>query len=163
VTARQGALALLAMAALLYFGLARTQQGAAAAAADDYRRARNERLQTQKDLARAAAQAARRQRAHDIIAAHGTGKPTLSGVRRFVLDSLERYPVSAVQLELRSGQGPNPARVHVTAEGRLADLVAVSGHLTRVGSGLVLGRTQLTRGTGGDARLDLEAFALEHP
>jgi hypothetical protein len=163
MTTRQGAIVLLVIAALLYFGVARPRQNAAVVAADGYRQARSERRQTQKDLARATGQAARRERARDLIAARGPDKPTLSGIRRFVLDSLARYPVSAVQLELRSGQGQIAARLHVGAEGRLADLVAVSGHLTRTGSGLVLSRTQLTRGVGGNARLDLELFALERP
>ena len=62
---------------------------------------------------------------------------TLRAVRLSVVDSLDDADVSGVRLSVRAG-GPRGTKVSVTAQGDFDDVVRLSAHLVRPGTGLVL-------------------------
>ena len=153
---------LLFLAALLvYLVGARPLQEKALLAADEYRRARDERrAQQTRLLPLERREAALRQAAASFSSLSNGPTADPRGVRRAVVASLDGARVSGVHLAVRPGRAPVAASVHLVASGTFHDVVLLSGHLVRPGSGLILDRLRLApRPPLVD--LDLEAFGLE--
>jgi hypothetical protein len=140
-SARWWAAGLAAAALALYAAAALPLQRQAAAAADEYRRARDEARDTRARLARLE----RRELAHARAVAVGAGTPgeTVRTVRRAVVRSLEGAPVSGVRLGVTPSRGPFAARMRLSAEGAFSDVVALTGAVSRPENGVVLDRVRL--------------------
>jgi hypothetical protein len=146
VKARLLALALLAAAAAVHVAVTRPAQRQAAIGQEQYRRIRDERRQAQSRVARFdRAEALRRQAAAVFTAPAAEDSVRL--VRRELIGSLEGVPVSNVRMSVRPGTGRDQvAAVTLAADGDFEDVVRLSGHLARAGSGLVLRSVSFTRG-----------------
>jgi hypothetical protein len=88
------------------------------------------------------------------------GVDSVGPLRRAVLDVLDAAQISDVSLAVQPGRAPVAATVRLTAKGRFADLVPLTGRLVAGPPGLVLGQLRLQ---AADGRLvaDLEGFRLE--
>jgi len=117
-----------------------------AAAGDEFRRIREERRQARSRLAHLERGEALRRRTEEVFAGARTAAGGPVGVvRRSVVRSLEGVPVSGVRLGVRPGsRPPRMATVDLRAEGDFDDVLRLSGHLVRPGSGLVLERVIFT-------------------
>jgi hypothetical protein len=146
------ALALIAGAALLYVAWARPLESRAAAAADEFRKARQERHAAEARLALAR----RRVSALDAAGGAPSDPPAL---RRSVVRLLEHSRLSSVRLVVRPDRPPVTARVSLFADGAFADLVQLSGRLVRPGTGLVLERLRLAPRSSA-LGMDVEAVSL---
>jgi hypothetical protein len=155
------ALVLLAATAAVYAGLALPLQRKAAAAADAYRGARDERRAAYARLG----EIRRRESALRRAAPSGSAGAALSRdpvgqTRQGIVASLEGTALSAVRLAVRPGSPPAAAQVSVSAEGPFAEVMRLTGELVRPGSGVVIERFQLS---GRDSRvaMRLEGVGLE--
>lgn len=136
--ARLLALALLAAAAALHVLVTVPLQRQAAVDGDEYRRIRDQRRQLQSRVARLErAESLRRQAA--TVFGTSTAEDVVRLVRRSLIGSLEGVPVSKVRMSVRPGGREQVATsVTLNAEGDFEDVVRLSGHVVRAGSGLVL-------------------------
>lgn len=143
--ARLLALALLAAAAAVHVTVTLPAQRQAAIDQEEYRRIRDERRRAQSRLARFdRAEALRRQAAAVLTAP--AAEDTVRLVRRSLIGSLEGIPVSNVRMSVRPGAGREQvAAVTLAADGDFEDVVRLSGHVARVGSGLVLRSVSFAR------------------
>ena len=114
--ARGIAAALLAGAIVLYSAVAVPMRRQAAAAADDYRRARDEARDMRARLARLERRDAAHLRAATALAG-ATPAGTVQRVRRSVVQALLSARVSGVRLGVTAARAPYAARVHLTAVG----------------------------------------------
>lgn len=157
---RAAGLVLLLLAVALYVAGAVRLESQAAAASDEYRQARDRRRDTRSRLAELEHREAARARAIAILAAaRNAPAGGVREVRRGIVDLVTRSRVSGVRLGVRPGRPPASAAVALSAEGSFADVVSLTGELSRAGRGLVLERVRL------DARssrvgLDVEASGL---
>jgi len=155
---RLGAASLLVVAVALYAAVAVPMQRQAAAAADEYRRARDEARDIRARLARLERRDAAHARASHAIAADTPGA-AVRAVRRSVVQTLQAARVSGVRLGVMAARAPYTTRVHLTAAASFADAVALTGLLARPETGVVLDRVQLTpRGDG--VALEVEGVTL---
>lgn len=157
------AIALLLAAGVGYAGFAVPARRDAASVQDQYARARDERQRLRARLA----ELERRSRVRvgapaGPLAAQGgvQGREQAASVRRAVLGVVDGAHLSGVQLSVSAGRWPVGAKVRLTAEGRFADLVPLSGRLTSGPPGLVLERVRMSP-KGGRVVADVEAFRLE--
>jgi hypothetical protein len=167
---RAAALALLVAAGVGYAGFAIPARRDVASVQDQYAQARDERQGWRARLAEL--ERRRRGRAGASSAVAGTparpsatqgkaqGEEPAASLRRAVLAVVDGAHVSGVQLSVSAGRSPVGAKVRLTAEGRFADLVPLSGRLTSGPPGLVLERVHLVP-RGGRLVADVEAFRLE--
>jgi hypothetical protein len=81
-------------------------------------------------------------------------------LRNAVLRVVDASRVSGVTLSVSAGRLPVAAKLHLTAEGRFADLVPLTGRLVSGPPGLVFERLRLTPGQGRIVA-DVEGFQLE--
>ena len=158
MSARVTGLVLLAAAAGLYFlGAARLERQAAAAA-DEYGRARVER---QEALARAAALERRNQaRGRAYAAVRGAAADPAAAsraVRRSVAQVVERSRAAGARLSIRPIAGG--VDVSVSARGPVDDVLRLTGDLVRPEVGVVLERVQIQRGQG-DVTLQVEGAGV---
>jgi len=145
MTARRAALLSLAATAAIYAGLTLPLQRKAAAAADAYGRAREERREARSRLG----EVQRRESALRRSAPAGGEAPATKGdpvgrTRHGIVSALEGAGLSGVRLAVRPGSPPAAALVRLAAEGHFADVVRLTAELVRPGTGLVLERYQLT-------------------
>lgn len=98
-------------------------------------------------------------RAAAVFSPAAGSEGTLRAVRRSVVSSLSGAGVSGVRLSMRAGATPVVASVRITAEGGFAEIVRLSGHLVRPGSGLVLERARFSPRSP-RVGLDVEAVGL---
>jgi hypothetical protein len=135
---RMLALALVAAAAALHVLVTMPLQRRAAVDGDEYRRLRDVRRQVQSRLARLERAESLRRQAAGVFNAAGP-EDVIRLVRRSLIGSLEGAAVSKVRMSVRPG-GREQVAVAVTlnAEGDFEDVVRLSGHVARTGSGLVL-------------------------
>jgi len=151
---------LLLLAGGLYVAGALRLESQAAAASDAFRQARERRRDTRSRLAELERREAARARAVAILAAaRNAPAGGVREVRRGIVDLITRSRVSGVRLGVRPGRPPASAAVALAAEGTFADVMSLTGELSRAGRGLVLERVRL------DARssrvgLDVEASGL---
>jgi hypothetical protein len=132
------ALALLAAAAALHVLVTVPSQRRAAVDGDAYRRLRDERRQAQSRLARLERAESLRQQAAGVFNAAGADD-VVRLVRRSLIGSLDGAAVSKVHMSVRPGGGEHvAAAVTLNAHGEFEDVVRLSGHVARAGSGLVL-------------------------
>jgi len=159
MTARIVGLVLLLGAFLCYFGLVRPARRELAVVQDDFARSRDER-----EVLRARiADLERRVQVRARITAAGPqpGRGDSAGrLRNAVLRVVDASHVSGVTLSVSAGRVPVAAKLHLTAEGRFADLVPLTGRLVSAPPGLILERLRLTP-AGGRIVADVEGFRLE--
>ncbi len=136
--ARLLALALLAAAAAVHVLVTVPLQRQAAIDGDEYRRIRDQRRQVQARVARLERAESLRRQAATVFGASGADD-VVRLVRRSLIGSLEGVPVSKVRMSVRPGGREHvAASVTLNAEGDFEDVVRLSGHVARAGSGLVL-------------------------
>jgi hypothetical protein len=158
---RAAAALLLAVTAIVYAALTVPFESNAAATADAYRRARDERRAAYVRLA----QAQRRESAlrhASPVRSDGAMAPAdpVGATRRGIVASLEGTGLSGVRLAVRPGTPPAAAEVRLSVEGPFRDVVRLAGELVRPGTGVVLERFRLT---GREARvaMTLQGAGLE--
>jgi hypothetical protein len=140
---------LLAVTAGVYLGLTMPLRAKAAAAADAYARARDERRAAQARLGEI------RRRESALRRAAPKGSPALSRdpvghTRQGIVAALAGTGLSGVRLGVRPASAPAVAQVRLAAEGPFAEVVRLTGDLVRPGTGVVLETFHLT---GRDSRL----------
>ena len=152
--------ALLLVAALaVHVAWTRPFRAEASAAAEEYRRVRDERRQTVADLARDARLAAAPARVGLVPGASQTTPPARAA-RRLLVDALAASGVANVKLRVTpSLRAPVGASVHLTGVGSLDDVARFTGELARPGSGLVLSSVGLVPREG-TVELSFEALAM---
>jgi hypothetical protein len=156
--ARGIAAALVAGAIVLYSAVALPMRRQAAAAADDYRRARDDARDMRARLARLERRDAAHLRAATALAG-ATPAGTVQKVRRSVVQTLQSARVSSVRLGVTAARAPYAARVHLSAVGPFPEVVALAGLIARPETGVVLERVRLGPRADG-VMLDLEGVTL---
>jgi hypothetical protein len=159
--ARGSALLILAATAVIYAGLTLPLQRKAAAAAEGYRRARDERREARSRLGEV-------QRRESALrrSAPARGEPAatpgdpVGRTRHGIVAALEGAGLSGVRLAVRPGSPPAAALVRLAAEGPFADVVRLTGELVRPGTGLILERYQLSQ-TDSRVAVRVEGVGLE--
>jgi hypothetical protein len=159
MTARIAGLVLLLGASLCYVGLVRPARRDLALVQDDFARSRDERERLRARMADLERRVQVRARITAAGPEPGRGD-SASRLRNAVLRVVDASRVSGVTLSVSAGRVPVAAKVHLTAEGRFADLVPLTGRLVSGPPGLVLERLRLTP-VAGRIVADLEAFRLE--
>ena len=157
--ARIAGLALMFGAGLGYVGLVRPARGDLAAAEHDFARAREERERLR------ARTADLERRVHVRARITGAGPEPGQGdsagrLRNAVLQVVDASRVSRVTLSVSAGRVPVAAKVHLTAEGRFADLVPLTGRLVSGPPALILERLRLTP-SAGRIVVEVDGFRLE--
>jgi hypothetical protein len=143
---------------VLYVAVAVPAQRQASAAAEEYRRARDEARDVRTRLARLE----RRDAAHTRAAAAITGATpgeTVRAVRRSVVQTLQGAGVSGVRLSVAPGRAPLAARVRLTASGPFPEVIALTNRIARPETGVVLERIRLSPRASG-VTLDLDGVTL---
>jgi hypothetical protein len=158
MTARWIAAALLAGGVVLYTAVAVPMQRQAAAAADEYRHARDEARDVRTRLARLERRDAAHVRATAALAGATPGD-TVRAVRRSVVQTLQDARVSGVRLGVAAARAPFAARVRLSAAGSFPEVMALAGKVARPETGVVLERVRLSPRPGGVA-LELEGVTL---
>jgi hypothetical protein len=145
--ARWIAAALVVAGVALYAAVAVPTQRQAAAAADEYRRARDEARDIRTRLARLERRDAAHTRAATALAAATPGG-TVRAVRRSVVQTLQDAGVSGVRLGVLPGRPPYAARVRLSASGPYPEVMALTERLSRPETGVVLERVRLSPRAG---------------
>ena len=157
MTARIVGFVLLLAAGIGYVGLVRPARRELAVVERDLAQSRDERERQQgrlDDLERLV-------KVRSRITGSEPGRGDSAGrLRKDVLRAVEGSRVSGVTLSVSAGRLPVAAKVHLTAEGRFADLVPLTGRLVSEPPGLVLERLRLTPAAG-RVVADFEGFRLE--
>lgn len=152
---------LLAATAAVYWGVAVPLQRKAAAAAEDYRRARDERRAARSRLGEIQRrESALRRAAPPAAVATALARDPVGETRRGIVSSLEGAGLSGVRLAVAPGAPPAAAQVRLSADGPFATVVRVAGELVRPGSGVILERLRLS-GQDGRVSLRLEGAGLQ--
>jgi hypothetical protein len=147
MSSRVAALVMAGVAGVLYFGVARPLRAQASAYADAFGAARVER----RDATLRVADLQRRSqaRARAVAAVKGAADDpavTTRAVRRSVAQAVEGSRAGGVHLAIRpSVKGVD---VNVSARGRAADVLDLTGQLARPEFGVVLERVSFTRSAG---------------
>jgi hypothetical protein len=157
---RVAGIVLLLLAVVLYVAGALRLESQAAAASDEYRQARDRRRDARSRLAELERREAARARGVAILAAaRNAPAGGVREVRRGIVDLVTRSRVSSVRLGVRPGRPPASASVALSAEGSFADVMSLTGELSRAGRGLVLDRVRLSARSS-RVGLDVEASGL---
>ncbi|PYQ48892.1 MAG: hypothetical protein DMF78_20110 [Acidobacteria bacterium] len=152
--------ALLVAAGLgLYAAVGAPMQRQATAAADEYKRARDEARDIRARLARLERRDAAHARAAAALPAAATPADTVRAVRRVVVQTLQEAHVSGVRLGVSAARAPYAARVRLSAAGPFAQVVSLAGLLARPERGLVLEKVRFSP-RGETVSLDLEGVTL---
>ncbi len=156
----RGLAALLVLAAVaLYAAVGVPMQRQATAAADEYKRARDEARDIRTRLARLERRDAAHARAAIALSSGATPADTVRAVRRVVVQTLQEAHVSGVRLGVAAARAPYAARVHLSADGPFAQVVSLAGLLARPDRGLVLEHARFSP-RGENVSLELEAVTL---
>ena len=160
MTARVAAALLLALTAVVYAALTVPFEKKAAAAADAYRRARDERRAAQARLGQLQRRQSALRRASPVRdAARAAGDP-VGATRQGIVASLEGSGLSGVRLAVRPARAPAAASVQLAVEGPFRDVVRLAGDVVRPGTGVVLERVQLS-GRESRVAMSLQGVGLE--
>jgi hypothetical protein len=154
------AAALLLGAAATYAGLTLPLQARAAAAADAYRRARDERRDARARLDEAQRRASALRRAAPAAGGAAFPRDPVGQARRGIVASLEGAGLSGVRLAVRPANPPAAALIRLGAEGAFADVVRLTGEMVRPGAGVILERYQLSS-QGSRVAVHLEGMGLQ--
>jgi hypothetical protein len=141
---RTVAVALLLATAAVYAGVTLPLQRKAAASADAYRRARDERRDARVRLDEAQRRESALRRAAPAAADAAAPRDPVGQTRHGIVASLEGAGLSGVRLAVRPASPPAAALIRLGAEGAFADVVRVTGDLVRPGTGVLLERCQLS-------------------
>lgn len=144
MTWRTTAVAMLLLAAALYWGVARPHEGRALAAADAYARARDERRAVRARLRAAEARllvARRMEEALRRVAA--TPEEAVRHVRRSVVEAIGGTGVRDVRLGVRPGAHELGVQLGLT--GPPLAVLDAAGRVARPGTGVVLDRVDIAR------------------
>jgi hypothetical protein len=152
------ALVLLTASVVAYAGVTRPLQRRLAAAADEFKAARDER----RDLRRRIQRVERRGVVPRLAAARA--KDVAPGelvreVRRSLVKTVEEAGLSPVRLSVRPGPPAAGAAVQLDAQGTFTDVVRFTGLVTRAERGIALQKIRLGPRSG-TTGLDLEAVAF---
>ena len=90
----------------------------------------------------------------------GTNGDAVARLRRSLLESLQGQQVSGVHLEVAPARAPLAAEGRLRALGSFADVVRLSGHLVRPGTGFVLKSVRLARTPQGSLALEVEGMSV---
>jgi type II secretory pathway component PulM len=153
-------LALLAAAIVLYVGVARPAQREAAAAGDEYRRARDERRDARARLQRLERRVPALRAADAAAPAPAAPGERVRVVRRAVVRTVEEAGLSPVRLSVRPGRPPAEVSVQLGAEGSFDEVVRFGGLVARPETGIVLQAFRLAPGHGRVTTVELDAVAL---
>jgi len=158
MNSRWGALVIVVVAAVLYFGVARPLRIQAAGYADAFGAARVER----RDVTTRVADLQRRSqaRARAVAAVKGAADDpavTTRAVRRSVAQAVEGSRAGGVHLAIRPSA--NGVDVNVSARGRAADVLDLTGQLARPEFGVVLERVSFAR-SAGDVGLQVQGLGI---
>jgi len=159
-SARKAVLLILAATAVIYAGLALPLQKKAAAAAEAYRRARDERREARSRLGEVERRESALRRSAPVWGEAATLGDPVARTRHGVVLALESSGLSGVRLAVRPGSPPAAALVRLAAEGPFADVVQLTAALVRPGTGLVLERYQLSE-TDTRVAVRFEGIGLE--
>jgi hypothetical protein len=160
MTARIAAGVLLVASLAVYLAVTLPLQSRAAAASEQYRKARDERRDARLRLAELERREAARTRATAALAAaRGAPAGGVRDVRRGVVDLVNRSRLSGVRFGVRPGRPPATASVTLSAEGTFDDVVRLTADLARTGQGLVFDRVRLVARPP-RVGLDLDAVGL---
>ena len=155
------ALLLLAATAAVYAGLALPLQKKAAAAADAYRGARDERRAAYARLGEIRRrESALRRAAPSGGAGDALSRDPVGQTRQGIVASLEGASLTGVRLAVGPGRPPAVAQVNLSAEGPFAEVVRLTGELVRPGSGVVLEQLHLS-GRESRVTMRLQGVGLE--
>jgi len=157
VTARVAAALLLALTAVVYAALTVPFQKKAAAAADAYRQARDERHAAQARLGQLQRRQSALRRASPVRDAARAGADPVGATRHGIVASLEGTGLSGVRMSVRPGKPPVAASVQLSVEGPFRDVVRLAGEVVRPGTGVVLERVDLI---GHDSRVALSLLGV---
>jgi hypothetical protein len=161
VNPRWIAAVLLLAAAGLYVGVARPAQKLAGQAADEYRRARDERREIRSRLTQLERRdAARRRAARVLEAPSASGEEAVRRVRRSVVHALAGVSVGGTRLSVQPGRAPVGARVHLSTEGPFEEILRLCASLARPEAGLILDRVSMHPTAGGATALDVDALGF---
>jgi hypothetical protein len=150
----------LALAALVvHFGLAVRYREQASAAADAFRRLRDERHKVSGRLAQEQRLEDAQRRAGRLTTTEGSPTPTRAA-RLQVLRSLEGSGVTQVRLGVSPAGRPLSVNVRLSGEGSYDEVVKLSGDVARAGTGLLLQQVALENRED-RVILSLEAVGLE--
>jgi hypothetical protein len=158
MSSRWAALVIVGVAAVLYLGVARPLRTRAAAYADAFGAARVERRDATARLADLQRRSQARARA--VAAVKGAADDpavTTRAVRRSVAQAVESSRAGGVHLAIRPGV--NGVDVNVSARGRAADVLDLTGQLARPEFGVVLERVSLAR-SAGDVGLQVQGLGI---
>lgn len=151
----------LALTAIVHWGLTLPLQRKAAATAEAYARARDERRAALARLAEAQRRESALRRASPARGGAASGpRDPVGATRSGIIASLEGTGLSGVRLAVRTGTPPAATAVNLAVEGPFRDVVRLAGEVVRPGTGVVLERFRLE---GRDARvgMSLEGAGLE--
>jgi hypothetical protein len=154
-------LLLLAATAAVHVGLTVPLQRKAAAAADAYGRARDERRAAHTRLGEIQRRESALRRAAPLGSeATALSRDPVGQTRQGIVAALAGTGLSGIRLGVGPGSPPAAAEVRLSAEGSFAEVVRLTGELVRPGTGMVLARFHLA---GRDSRvaLRLEGVGLE--
>lgn len=155
---RVAAALLLAVTAVVYVAVTVPFQKQAAASADAYRRARDERRAAYVRLAQVQRRESALRRASPVRADGGAATDDAVGAtRRGIVASLGGTGLSGVRLAVRPGTPPAAAEVQLSVEGPFRDVVRLAGELVQPGTGVVLERFRLT---GREARVAMSLHGV---
>lgn len=155
---RAAALVVLAVALGVWAAAVRPASRQLALAQQEFARARGEREGLRLQTALLERKVAAHARLVGASAAR-SGDPA-KALRRFVVDSVSKAPLSDVRLEASPGRGPTAARVRLTALGTFREILRLLERLGGPESGLALERVQLTAGSAGMVQAEVEGFTL---
>jgi hypothetical protein len=156
---RVAAVFLLLAALAVHVAWTRRFRAEASAAAEEYRRVRDERRQAAAELARDARVAAAPTRGGAVPCAT-EGAPPARAARRLVVGALASSGVATVKLRVTpGGRAPIGASVHLTGVGSFDDVARFTGELARPGNGIVLSSVGMVP-QDGKVQLSFKALAL---
>jgi len=160
VSARLLAAGLFTAALLLYLGVAIPSQRLAASAADEYKRARDERRDIRARLLKLERRDATRRRVASVIqSSPASAEETVRLVRRSVVQTLVETGIAGARLGVRPGRPPAGAAVRLSAEGGFADVMRLAERLARPDMGIVLQEVRLRAGSSG-AAVDIQGLGF---
>ena len=150
------AAALLVLAAVgVHLGLTSAYRAEAAAAADDFRRVRDERRTIGTRLAQKLRLEDAQRRAGHLPAAEAGLTPTRAA-RLQVVRTLEGSGMRGVRLGVTpEARSPRSVRVHLTGEGSFEDVLRFAGQMAGPGTGLLLEQVEL------DTQQDLVGLSID--
>ena len=90
----------------------------------------------------------------------GSNDDAVARLRRSLLDSLRGQPVTGVHLEVAPARAPLGAEGRLRALGSFADVVRLSGHIVRPGTGFVLKSVRIARTPHGSLALEIEGMSV---